>query len=275
MMNLQGNFTHKRSLLLFALGLFVWLTPLQTWAQTGEVLDFGNNDDVVNIGDMGAVNDWTIELWFKPIAPNSDAQRLFQTNYCTPCGNEGVGLELLGPPANATYGSLFVNVSGTTVLNSFVVKDQNNHPTADWHHVAIVGDKTNNTVRIYYDGVEEINTTNTNWPSDFDNLVLGRGVNGDAFRDYDGQMDDFRVWDYARTSAEILADKDQELTGTESGLMAYYNFNQGVAGGNNATETTLTDLTGNYDGTLNGNFALSGATSNFVGNGPTLGPAGG
>ena len=92
-----------------------------------------------------------------------------------------------------------------------------------------------------------------------------------AFRDYNGQMDEFRVWDHARSEADILATKDQELTGSESGLMAYYDFNQGIAGGSNATETTLLDRANSYDGALTG-FLLSGATSNWVGNGPSLSP---
>ncbi|MFK7925625.1 MAG: LamG-like jellyroll fold domain-containing protein [Bacteroidia bacterium] len=275
MINLQGKQNQKTRFELLALFLFVWLIPLPTWAQSGEALDFANENDLVNIGDMGTVNDWTVELWFKPTAANSDAQRLFQSNYSPSGSNEGVSLEITGPPANATYGSLYISVSSSTGFNPFVIKDANNHPTADWHHVAIVGDKTNNIVKVYYDGVEEVNTTNTSWPADFDNFVLGRGVNTQSFRDYDGQIDEFRVWDYARTSAEILADKDQELAGSESGLMAYYNFNQGVAGGNNATETTLTDIAGNYDGTLNANFSLNGASSNWVGNGPTLGSGSG
>ncbi len=55
-----------------------------------------------------------------------------------------------------------------------------------------------------------------------------------------------------------------ELIGTEFAIVAYYKFNQGLAGQNNAGETTLIDIVGgDNNGTLN-NFALSGATSNWV-----------
>ena len=55
-----------------------------------------------------------------------------------------------------------------------------------------------------------------------------------------------------------------ELGGNESGLVAYYNFNQGIAGADNSSLTTLNDLTSNSNnGTLN-NFDKSGTTSNFV-----------
>jgi hypothetical protein len=50
----------------------------------------------------------------------------------------------------------------------------------------------------------------------------------------------------------------------QTGLQALYGFNQGLAGDNNSTITTLTDASGNgNNGTLN-NFALSGLTSNWI-----------
>jgi hypothetical protein len=55
-----------------------------------------------------------------------------------------------------------------------------------------------------------------------------------------------------------------ELTGSETGLKAYYTFNQGIAAGNNTAITTVTDKTANaLNGTLT-NFAKTGAASNFV-----------
>ena len=58
---------------------------------------------------------------------------------------------------------------------------------------------------------------------------------------------------------------NSELVGDETGLVAYYNFNHGLAGGTNTGITTLEDLTANnFDGTLNGPFALTGTSSNWV-----------
>ena len=58
---------------------------------------------------------------------------------------------------------------------------------------------------------------------------------------------------------------NHELSGNESGLIAYYNFDQGIPGGNNIGVTTLNDGTTNgNNGTLN-DFALIGSTSNWIG----------
>jgi hypothetical protein len=72
----------------------------------------------------------------------------------------------------------------------------------------------------------------------------------------------------AKTQAEIQSSMNTELAGNEPGLVAYYNFNQGTAGGTNTAITSLFDKTVNgYDGTLN-NFTLTGVTSNWVNGAP-------
>jgi hypothetical protein len=67
-----------------------------------------------------------------------------------------------------------------------------------------------------------------------------------------------------RSGTEIANNKDCALASNETGLVAYYNFDNGFVGANNAGLTTLADQTSNgNDGTLQ-NFALSGPTSNWV-----------
>jgi len=81
---------------------------------------------------------------------------------------------------------------------------------------------------------------------------------------YNGELDELRVWNVARTQSEIQENMYARLTGAESGLIGYYNFNQGVPEGENLTVTNLIDLTTNhYDGLLI-DFALNGSISNWV-----------
>ena len=55
-----------------------------------------------------------------------------------------------------------------------------------------------------------------------------------------------------------------ELASGQTGLVAYYQFNQGLGNADNSAITSLADASGNANaGTLK-NFALNGATSNFV-----------
>ncbi|MBK8671334.1 MAG: hypothetical protein IPN89_18590 [Saprospiraceae bacterium] len=85
---------------------------------------------------------------------------------------------------------------------------------------------------------------------------------------FGGEIDEFRIWNVARSANDINVFKNASLTGSESGLQAYYDFNHAtaIAGGTNTGLSTLEDRTANnIDGTLT-NFTLTGSTSNWLGN---------
>ncbi len=74
---------------------------------------------------------------------------------------------------------------------------------------------------------------------------------------FSGVVDEVRFWDVARTQAEIQSTMHTILTGTESGLAGYWQFNEGSG-------TVAHDLTANHnDGTLV-NFTLNGTTDGWV-----------
>ena len=45
---------------------------------------------------------------------------------------------------------------------------------------------------------------------------------------YDGGLDEVRLWNVARTASAIQATMNTELAGTEAGLVAYWRFNEGL-----------------------------------------------
>ncbi len=146
--------------------------------------------------------------------------------------------------------------------------------TGQWYHVAYV--RNGATGSVYLDGNLEGTHAVEFVLAGGDRWSLGQEYDGGAISNFhNGRLDEVRIWNIVRDVGEINATMNNELTGSEPGLMAYYNFNQGIPNGNNPGETTLTDITGNgYDGTLL-NFALipSGVTppveppgeSNWVG----------
>ncbi|MGD1846374.1 MAG: choice-of-anchor D domain-containing protein [Salibacteraceae bacterium] len=148
--------------------------------------------------------------------------------------------------------------------------------TGSWHHYACTYDGT--ARRVYFDGVLVATKVGSlrNVPAGTD-LKVGFGLVSGGF---DGQMDEFRIWDHARSCAEIEAYKDIELSGAETGLVTYYNFNQGTAGGNNTGVDSIIDLSPNgYHATLLNFTGLEGSqngglSSNWIdaaGNGVTTG----
>jgi len=57
--------------------------------------------------------------------------------------------------------------------------------------------------------------------------LLQIGREAPASRQYAGGLDEIRLWNVARTPAEIQASMTSELIGTEAGLGAYWKLNDG------------------------------------------------
>jgi hypothetical protein len=125
-------------------------------------------------------------------------------------------------------------------------------------------------MKIYVNGVLE-NTSNAqagdigyadSW------LSIGQYKDDDESGTINGDIDEVRIWNVARSREQILSTMNESLTGNEPGLVAYYNFNEGVGGGNNTGVTTLPDLTRNgHDGQLNNFAGLDGSLGDgFISN---------
>ena len=132
------------------------------------------------------------------------------------------------------------------------------------HHLAVVRDVSSN-VYMYVDGVQSFSYFYTSNITNVHPLWLGRDDYAPANTHFKGVMDEVRIWNITRTAAEINLYKNNSVSISSTGLVAYYQFNQGLAGGVNTSINTLTDVTaGNiHTGSLQ-NFALSGNVSNWV-----------
>ncbi|KPA18765.1 secreted protein, partial [Candidatus Magnetomorum sp. HK-1] len=216
----------------------------------GNALDFDGLDDSVNIG-VGIGNQIangtaiTIEYWFKGSELLSPVRVQDGTLYIV------AGYDFPNPK------HILSNDGGTTggvsCGDPAIIHDGN------WHHIAMTWQiNTINGFKSYMDGVlvASKNSANANLPN-FSNIdsYLGSHLGTNLF--LIGQLDEVRVWDYARSVSQIRETMCQKLSGSESGLVAYYRFDH-MAG------TTLSDLSGNlYHGTLinmdDSDWVLSGA----------------
>ena len=130
--------------------------------------------------------------------------------------------------------------------------------------MAVVYDPSSTTtVKLYVDGTLDgsgnfsgvtVNTSSSNFQI---------GMRVDGVNSFEGDIDEVRVWNVARTQAQIAADMNAELCTIPASLVAYYRLNEGVAGGSNGSVTTAHEDISNVNGTLN-NFSLSGTTSNWI-----------
>ena len=133
-------------------------------------------------------------------------------------------------------------------------------PLNQWSHVAAVyvGNASGaGSITVYLNGVQAAQSTWSNRAvSHMTTFYIGQALDtGD--RRFNGQIDEFRVWNTARTAAQISNDMAHTLVGNESGLQAYYRFDQA----NDAGQTTLYDLTANN---RNGTLTNMDATTDWV-----------
>lgn len=195
----------------------------------------------------------TIEAWIYPTAI-AGANR-------TIIGNRGsVGANYsfhIGDPLNTGAGTevglwnnnAYLPIPATIPLNT-------------WTHLAFVYNGTT-SVEVFLNGISigTIGEAFSGITGQELTIGIGKPSNNDPFQ---GSIDEVRIWNTQRTGAQIAANKDFTLTGSEAGLVGIWNFDEGLPGG---TNTGLLVVPDNSSTTNNGtmvNFALSGASSNFV-----------
>lgn len=221
----------------------------------GEGLHFDGVNDFVSIPvlNLSSSNKLTIEAWIKPT-------NITANTYYEIVRQDGNLDWLFSFQNNGTILSFGLNTTnGYSELD--VPITASDYTDGNWHHVAAVYDGA--TRKIYRDGVligSDVKTGNITFTGTMQHI--GRWPLGSEY--FNGTMDEVRLWNVARSCSDLRSTMSRELVGNESGLRAYYNFNQAMANSNNSGATTLNDLTSNaFNGTLN-NFALTGSTSNWV-----------
>ena len=277
MINFTFSIIFKKAITLVFICLLFNLNQLSA---QGNALSFDGVNDKVDISNSPSLNfsisnKFSIEAWFKTTA----------TGYRILVSNRIDVSPYTGYEFMVSSGALDFSIISTNIANSMkVVTVNNTFNDGNWHHAAAIyrGIPNGNNVDIYVDGILQAKTIPANTLSGIitnTNLVtIGARQLVSAYN-FNGTIDEVRIWNKELCASEIVAKKNCHLIGNEYGLVAYYNFNQGVASANNATVTNLTDLTtSNNTGSLTG-FALNGATSNWIastasvtGNCATFGP---
>lgn len=118
-----------------------------------------------------------------------------------------------------------------------------------WYHIAVTQDS--DSLKLYFDGeriaaVANLYPANTNAP-----LRIGEflGYPG-AYLGLRGDIDEMRIWNYARNQSDIQTTMRQKLSGSESGLAAYWDFDS-------ESDGIISDLTTNGNhGVMHGNATL-------------------
>ena len=210
-------------------------------------LDMPGSDDYVYVNASSALawgtGDWTIELWTLaehlsgPNAPGQ-ARLLNHSNGGYPSNPwwvidiyESTGLvelEVTGWNAART-----APISGTGLSSSGMV-------IGEWIHIAIVSDRSAGTVQFYFNGEDAGSYTTSAEFQTADVTTPAYLQLGSAWNDWQGMLDEVRLWTTARSQAEVQATMCSALTGAETDLQGYWSFESSATDeGPNALGGTL------------------------------------
>ncbi|MBO6515992.1 MAG: T9SS type A sorting domain-containing protein [Bacteroidia bacterium] len=222
-------------------------------------LNFDGTDDHVQTSYQGIIGqgERTVEAMIRTTAncdPNNGGKQKVIVDWGTQNTGQRFTLNVLWNNALRLEMSGY-GLSGQTPIND-----------GKWHHVAAVLNPSGKyDLTLYVDGVIDTagDITLGKWSTGNSvNVRIGRRVDGVNY--FDGDIDEVRIFDFARGDSAIKADMNKEYCKMPKGLAAYYKLNDGTPGANNKSKTTAKDHSGgSNNGTLN-NFTLTGSSSNWI-----------
>ncbi len=224
----------------------------------GIALNFDGIDDYVLSSYDGILDSSarTMEAWIKTTGnydPNNGGKQGVIANY--------------GDVKNSTrwtFNVLFNNairieVAGNGISGKIAVND------GKWHHVAVTYDpKDTLDYRLYVDGTLDVAGNLTIATNTVKSVPLILGVRIDYINYFEGSIDEFRMYNYALSPAEIAKNRNNEICDIPKSMVAYLKLNDGRANFSNFTKKTALDFSSNAKNASLYNFALSGSASNWV-----------
>jgi hypothetical protein len=252
-------------------GTLTNMDPSNDWVQgkVGKALDFDGNDDYVNIGDTSLVDfgagNFSLSAWVR--RDTTGGQDIIIGKDNSTAGTRQ--LNLLITSTNKARVIYFISTDSPVYLDSTSSIIDNS-----WHY--IVGQRNGNSFEIYIDGVLDASGTTSGSHGTMQStsayLQIGRRQYSGSTDEFDGAIDGVRIYNYARTAAQIHQDMGgspivyynfdegqgttlhnlQESNG-EKGLTGWYKMDEG-------TGSTFADETGVVNGTVNTATWVSGRT---------------
>ncbi|BDS13277.1 choice-of-anchor D domain-containing protein [Aureispira anguillae] len=222
----------------------------------GNMYNFDGVDDRIDLGaallPTTGVQDFSISAWIKTTTNDGGIITQYQSS------SNSIRFGLRTTTGELVYWKAGVIAATSTGAN---INDGN------WHHIAITRASTG-AINLYIDGVVNGTGSDANAIQNANTVIGNFGLTTNVA--YGGGLDEVRIWSTVRTEAEIRENMHLTLKGNETGLVAYYQFNNddpaGTAGGvkdalgtNNGT--TINVAAADY---MPSEVAVAGGTSDRV-----------
>ena len=181
-------------------------------------------------------NNLSVEAWINPSA------------YTTGSGTASIIAGKVFTNQSREY-FYYLSPTGQLVVSIFDNSNTNYEATSTkiislntWSHVSFSYNGSTGIISIYINGVLDSNTSVgivTIAQTSINPVIGAYWLSGNTVRDYFlGLIDEVRIWDVVRSQAQIQSAMCHNLIGNETGLNAYYTFDE-------TSGTIANDLTGN------------------------------
>jgi hypothetical protein len=202
---------------------------------------------VPDTAKLNLSGNWTVEAWFKDEDPNgymhdfgkivakADPSVSREAPYFIIIGFDNIRA---GVQANGSYNFASYDLAANGVS------------AGAWHHAAATLVAATKTLTLYLDGVQVAQEILDDLSAGND-LPLNFGRGGEAGYYFTGKIDDVRLWNVARTGAQIAASYRTEFSAPPAGLIGNWQFNE--ASGPTAADSTPAPA----NATLNGGASFS------------------
>lgn len=185
----------------------------------GNMLVLDGADDYVetpsstSLNNYTTANELTIEYWVRPLSADASKVIFAKRN-----GTNTGGFFVETAASNTVNHQLYFDGAGWQSLSTTYAANQ-------WQHIAITF-KSGDGFKLYKNGVLVANNALTDNLSAITSVLrLGKDSEFSNAGNWQGKIDEWRMWSVARTQSQIRENMFLTLTGKEANLDVYYQFN--------------------------------------------------
>ncbi len=236
----------------------------------GSGLSFDGTNDVVQINPTltsldnigGTTDSYTVEAWFKTSADYISQNGMIVGKRATPSSAFPFSLSL-----NGSNRVIFSVSDGTNSASSF---SPNAFNDGLWHHAVGIRNTgvSPNTTSVYVDGVlvdADSDAFTLTATSTSDDISIGNGSTSYNSLDFNGQIDDVRIYNYTRSPKQIVSDMNagHPAVGSPVGsALGYWKFDEGNGTSAKNSGSQGSTLVGGFYGIASPATSISGWTNN-------------
>jgi len=197
----------------------------------GKTLQFDGENDYVKIPDsegLDGMSALTLTAWIKPADTTLALQDIIV---------KGINDYLLRIDGG---GNLVGAVNDYPVTASGIIRQ------GEWQHVAFTWDGASGTAKLYHNGVEVNSRHLPVSKVTVNDSPVYFGSFNESGEYFQGHIDEIRIWNTVRDSAQIMDNMHRVVDGNSSGLVAEWRFDEGI--GDKVFDITAASYDGYIDG---------------------------